>query len=532
MNQHASAIEGEQTATRAFWPDKDTSQRWAFVVGAFVFTVLALMITFGAFNTLSEGIGVPREMWSALRLVTAGIIVLAAFAWLLTIWHREAYLATFWFMVPRLPGLIAAGWLLAYLAPPVPNGAPALPLAVGLWVVLLVWLLLMLPLRRIAEIPTAQPETYRELVTRYAQVKSRVDTMAPQPDPAVSKVTPSEAARLEAAKELEVVRKLLALPDDGVPGAEPDGRIQGGIEWATSTGYISAWEALNRADEALIDASTVEDAIGEGLHDMLRLSGSQITNADHLQDALRAAIRQHDPEIDALYFYPQRRRMEELQVTGAAETGKKPLAKPADSHENELVTKAVIREVRHAVNVYRTSHASALIRARARLAKAILATGIAADVLLALAILMQVPRSALATAAVFFLVGGVVGLFNRLRLEGEGGPAMTSDYGLFDARLLGTLLISGLAGIGGVILVSAAPLANAISTPGVDTFIPLEKVFSLDQNRVGLVAAALFGLTPELIVGSLRKQTDTIKRELSSTEAAVSGSVTAESPTH
>ena len=531
MSEQAGTVDQKALPRKEFWPDRQTTDHWAFLIGAFVFAILALMIAFGFFNGIAADLGVANEMWSAARQIVAAVIVLAGFAWLLTVWHREAYLATFWFMAPRLPGLIAIGWLLAYLAPPVQNAPPALPLAIGLWVVLIVWLLLLVPLRRIAEIPTAQPETYRELVTRYNQINSRIAAMHASPSSA-----PNAGALGEASQQVEVVRKLLDLPRDGTPGPEPKLKVAGGIEWATSTGYVSAWEALNRADEALIDAATVEDAIGEGLHDMLRLSGSQITNASHLQEALRAAIRQHSPEIDLLYFYPQRRRKDEppeaTATAVAALKGKALVAKaPVAGCDDEVVIKEVIREVRHAVNVYRTSHASALIRARARLTKAILATGVAADVLLALAILMKVPREALATAAVFFLVGGVVGLFNRLRLEGEGGPAMTSDYGLFDARLLGTLLISGLAGIGGVLLVSAAPLANAVSSPGTQPVLPLDQVFNLNVNRVGLVAAALFGLTPELIVGSLRKQTDAIKKELSSTEAAVSGSVVGDSPT-
>jgi hypothetical protein len=411
-------------------------------------------------------------------------------------------------------------------------------LAVGLWIALIIWILLILPLRRIAEIPTAQPETYRELVSRYSQILARVNSMLPtdRADESDDAPVPTGKPSLdEARQQLEVVRRLLDLPRHGPPGARTKEGVVGGIEWATSTGYISAWEALNRADEALIEASSAVEAIGEGLHDMLRLSGSQISNAAHLQDALRSAVRKFDPEVDRLYFYPQRRRRDESpEATGPTEAARDT---PSDvtappSHRDEVVMKEVIREVRHAVNVYRTSHASALIRAKARLLKAILVTGIAADVLLALAVLMQVPRSALATAAVFFLVGGVVGLFNRLRLEGDGGPAMTSDYGLFDARLLGTLLISGLAGVGGVFLVSAAPLANVANGSGADAVMPLSQVFSLDENRVGLLVAALFGLTPELIVGQLRKQTDALKKELSSTEAAATGPVVAEAATH
>ena len=472
-----------------------------------------------------------------MRQIVGGIVVIAALAWLVTISHREAYLAAFWYMSPRLPGLIAVGWLLAYLAPPIPDAPPAAPLAVGLWIVLIIWMLVLLPLRRIAEIPTAQPETYRELVTRYYQILARVHAMRPAESAEKTKAAPgdTETASLDEARhQVEVVRKLLDLPEEGPPGAPTEATVIGGVEWASSTGYISAWEALNRADEALIAASSVEAAIGEGLHDMLRLSGSHISNATHLQDALRAAVRKVDPEFDRLYFYPQRRRKDESPeaTVETVPVTDKPIKAARLSDDEEVVVKEVIREVRHAVNVYRTSHAAALVRARERLLKAILVTGIAADVLLALAILMQVPRSELATAAVFFLVGGLVGLFNRLRLEGEGGPAMTSDYGLFDARLLGTLLISGLAGVGGVFLISAAPLVNIASGSGTGDVMPLSEVFSLDENRIGLLVAALFGLTPELIVGALRKQTDTLKRELSSTDAAGSGSVAADGATH
>ena len=533
-----SNIEPSQVKPRASaWPDDYTARHWVFLFGAFLFALLALMITLGFFDVITRDL-VPKPMWDAMRQIVGGIVVIAALAWLVTISHREAYLAAFWYMSPRLPGLIAVGWLLAYLAPPIPDAPPAAPLAVGLWIVLIIWMLVLLPLRRIAEIPTAQPETYRELVTRYYQILARVHAMTPpeladkaQPEPGST----GSASLDEARHQVEVVQKLLDLPADGPPGAPTETTVIGGVEWASSTGYISAWEALNRADEALIAASSVQAAIGEGLHDMLRLSGSHISNATHLQDALRAAVRKVDPEFDRLYFYPQRRRKDEPpempgEIVPATDKPTKAAARLSD--DEQVVVKEVIREVRHAVNVYRTSHAAALVRARERLLKAILVTGIAADVLLALAILMQVPRSQLATAAVFFLVGGLVGLFNRLRLEGEGGPAMTSDYGLFDARLLGTLLISGLAGVGGVFLISAAPLVNIASGSGTGEVMPLSEVFSLDENRIGLLVAALFGLTPELIVGALRKQTDTLKRELSSTDAAGSGSVAADGATH
>ena len=46
------------------------------------------------------------------------------------------------------------------------------------------------------------------------------------------------------------------------------------------------------------------------------------------------------------------------------------------------------------------------------------------------------------------------------------------------------------------------------------------EVFNPATNRLGLLVAAVFGLTPDLIIGKLRQQTDALKQDLSSSEAA------------
>ena len=49
-------------------------------------------------------------------------------------------------------------------------------------------------------------------------------------------------------------------------------------------------------------------------------------------------------------------------------------------------------------------------------------------------------------------------------------------------------------------------------------------VFSLQANPLGFLVAAAFGLTPDAIIGPLRRQTDALKKDLSSTEPAVGAS--------
>src|SRR4029079_8453571 len=105
-----------------------------------------------------------------------------------------------------------------------------------------------------------------------------------------------------------------------------------------------------------------------------------------------------------------------------------------------------------AVNDFRDTRVEALFRARGRVFRTILVTGLVIDLVVGLSILLSVNPPQLAAAAVFFLVGAIVGLFNRLRLEVGPDRGVEQDFGLFDARLLQTVLLSGVAGVGGVFI--------------------------------------------------------------------------------
>jgi hypothetical protein len=47
---------------------------------------------------------------------------------------------------------------------------------------------------------------------------------------------------------------------------------------------------------------------------------------------------------------------------------------------------------------------------------------------------------------------------------------------------------------------------------------PLDLIFDIDRNRIGLIVAATFGLTPALAIGALEKQIDNYKIDLHSTD--------------
>ena len=78
--------------------------------------------------------------------------------------------------------------------------------------------------------------------------------------------------------------------------------------------------------------------------------------------------------------------------------------------------------------------------------------------------------------------------------------AAIDDYGLSLARLVATPLLSGLAGIGGVIITLV--LSDALTSASSITF---ENLFRFDLNY--LLTAAAFGLAPNLIISGLQQKT-------------------------
>lgn len=518
-----------------------SSRRLVASTVSIAMVVVAVAIALGLFDGAARSLVVPDSMWNATRQVLAGSVALIVLGWFFTMQHHEGYLAALWVTSARLPGIIAAAWLLAYLTPPAVGMATTASLGVGLWCAVAAWLLLAVPFRRVAMPATAQSQAYGEILNRFHQLRARCEACS-HAAAGVERSAAERSAQAEAIRHLATISRMFDLDGDGVP---PTRARRGSLGWASGTSYVTAWEALNRADEALLEIEPNESIIGEALHDMLRLSGSSIRNAGYLQTALRAAVRHLDPQADRDYFVPQLGRPDErparhddvrrpeAPLDGQAATTRPTTATTQATTataatarvvplDDDAIARAVIREVRHAVNDYRDVRRAGLIRAHNRLLRTILVTGISADILLGLVIVEGVKPSTLGTAAALFLVGGVVGLFNRLRIEGGSGAATAPDYGLFDARLLHTLLISGLAGVGGVFLMSAAPIAGAAFGAGGQAVTPLsiDQVFDVGSNRLAIIVAAVFGLTPDLIIGRLRQQVDALKEDLSTSEAA------------
>jgi len=169
------------------------------------------------------------------------------------------------------------------------------------------------------------------------------------------------------------------------------------------------------------------------------------------------------------------------------------------------------------VNEFRDERVDGLIRARNRLVWVMLAVAISAYFTLSLALLFGVSTDALAAASVFYLVGAVTGLINRLRIE-SGRPSAVEDYGLYLARLISVPVLSGLTAIGGVYLASKTPEFLGAITTGPAQPMKLEDIFSLARNELGVLVAATFGLVPAQLFSGLQRQAERFQTELEKSE--------------
>ena len=322
-----------------------------------------------------------------------------------------------------------------------------------------------------------------------------------------------------------------------------------GLRWVSGSGYTSTWNLIHRAEEALIEIEPVEAVLRGTMHDMFSIKGSTMNNGDELLDKLILAVHDLDP-LASTYFsehQPDKSRDRLLNkliqtVTSEKEVLRQIAAKfnillkhgdnaMDDDDEIEVVTptdkklqaraRFALREIRRTLNGFRDGIWDGLVRARNRLLGTIALTGVVTHILLCTAILTEgvdthtTNRDAIIAATAFYIVGAIAGLFGRFYNElssSKGGD----DYGLSLARLIATPLLSGLAGIGGV-LVSALLYSKLVV--GTDVAATLSSIFGL-KATIYLLVAAVFGLTPNLIIRSLQQQAEKYVSDLKSSKGS------------
>jgi hypothetical protein len=493
--------------------------RWGFVAYCVGTVVIGVALAVAALLLMTPSLPDPAAPWqTSLALGIAGIL-LALIAFGAGAANRITYLPALWAIAPLIPALAAIFVVAAYLVAPPGRGAAALILGAEIAAALAV--LGAIPLRMLATIRVAQTRSYWELRRRSEQLRARLTIVQKSPAP-MSKgdirprwTTSQKMALAEADGQLCEVERAL--------WREPDEMQTTGLEWVSAMGYVSLWRRVDRAEEALIDVEPRWLLIADALHDRLRLRDAGV-KSDQLEYALSAAAKVIDADAYKRYFAPPTiavhgSHYQRIDTGGRSDPSQSAAA--ASALDGSLISptdlpgaRAILREVRNSMNVYFEDAMEGIVRARNRLWRAILLTSSTTFLMVGLAVLSNVPRSQLVAASVFFLVAAIVGLFNRLRLQAKADSAI-EDFNLFEARLMHTPLVSGLAGLAGVILVAIAPAASGQNVTS------LSNVLDLASNPAGLLLAAGFGLTPDRIIGTLEDQTEKLKGQLKAGKAAV-----------
>jgi hypothetical protein len=209
--------------------------------------------------------------------------------------------------------------------------------------------------------------------------------------------------------------------------------------WIRGYGYNNLWVALHGAEEALIKGGMATDvAVEEGLRDESRLLDSEIPLKKELLVRLRNAICTLSDSARQYFLEP---------FTC-------PAGRPAaDQERSKKEALGALSEVRHAINEFTDGRYQALARTRNTYLDILPIMGLAVHLILAIAILAEVPKEQIWAGAVFYLLGVIAGLLYRWYKE-VGAEKTIQDFGLATVNLFRPVILSGVVALIAVPLVS------------------------------------------------------------------------------
>jgi hypothetical protein len=270
--------------------------------------------------------------------------------------------------------------------------------------------------------------------------------------------------------------------------------------WVQGTGYLSLWQLVHRAEETQIEFEPWESVVVRAQYDRARMSGSNLPNLDMYRTAIEQVLQYNNGR----------------KCPGTAQNGTvpQPPAEPAGGAIScERDARTTVATVRRALNEYADQSRAGLVRSRIQLACTTIAAGLMGYALLWVAMAANVPADQLRAAVVFYVVGALVSLVGRLRTD-FGSETAIDDFGLSAMRHLTGPQLSGVAAVLGVGLLGLSGMTTG-QTVSMEQF---SHAFDVSLTPVNLVTAAVFGLTPGLLIGRLKAQSDDFKKNLHSTE--------------
>ena len=189
----------------------------------------------------------------------------------------------------------------------------------------------------------------------------------------------------------------------------------------------------------------------------------------------------------------------------------------------EMEARNALRDARRTINEFRDNLWEGLVNGRNLLMGTALITGLLTYVLFSFAIIAGATTIIITAATAFYLVGALIGLFSRLYDESKVANA-SSNYNLTLARIIVTPVLSGIASVIGVLLTSMLSLTLLKSalpqTGGTIPQLGLEDSFNLRLNPLGILIAAAFALTPNLLINTLKRKANDFSDQLRNTGPA------------
>ena len=394
-----------------------------------------------------------------------------------------------------IPILASVATVCLYLAPPF-----ALPFMSSRWyaplngllITGILWLLFAIPRSRFATANGANMHVYELLRNRHSELKARLG----MPDRLDNNNTQGYLCEMQKtfniddkdSYRIEALRKVYEAYHDLTKNLFHN---HSGTEWTLGTGYVNTWRMVHRAQEALVAVETPQEVIGEVIHDIRSIQSSAMSDSKVLNRKMLQAVKDICPEAMA-YFEELRgdKYYADLFEKGAQ----------GQSSSPREVTIEAIRQVKHTLNAYQDNLRDSLVRGRTNVFKAIALTGFVTYILLCIVILWNGTTSAIGTAATYYMIGAVTGLFVSFYNETNAKNAPSDDYGLLLSRLIATPLLSGLAGIGGVVITATLINLGGGKTPD------LGAIFNGSITIDYMLACAVFGYAPNLIIGNLQQR--------------------------
>jgi hypothetical protein len=479
--------------------------------------------------------------------------------------YFKAYIAsllTVGIIMPVVASLIAVGLYLASGSPiPLLNVQPNSPWYVPLYSSLLtgiIWILVAIPFSSLCTAQGANAHNYGLLRSRLHQLKASLG-LKDYADGSYEEINSIETVMNNAGfneqnkHQRDVLKEAYACCIDI---SRKFYKFPAGLPWIMGTGYNDAWSLLHHAEEVMVEVQDVETVVRGAKHDFLSIEGSKMDGQDELLEDVIQAVSVIKPEAQ-IYFKEHQPSRSGVALSQLTQLINQPAASPdasrkkpgahfpwtllinqfsASSHapgnngvdpdvraKAETAARGTLREVRSSLNDFRDQRWEGMVRQRGRLMMSIVVTGIITHALLCVIILTNPPpvlRLNLLAAALFYMIGAVAGLFIRFYSESQGGASL-DDFGLSTTRLMAIPLLSGLAGVGGVfVLGGLAILGGPVliqSSAAQSMSFSIARLFSLDPQF--LLAAAIFGVTPNLLIKGLQQKANEYEDDLKSSKA-------------